>query len=245
MEAQLDEHPHAVRVPDASTLLDAWEDSLGEPPAQRALAIVAIASGQSSEQAGELAVGERDRRLLELRGALFGSRLDCVADCPRCGQPVDVTFSVGDILLEPRPAPATITVTVGGDDLAARVPTAGDLAALALLRDGDPRDELLARCLPHAAAVALTPAAADALAAALADADPQADVQLALDCPACEQRWSAPFDAAAHLLAELDAWAQRILWEVHVLASGYGWREPDTLRLSPTRRRFYLEALGA
>jgi hypothetical protein len=248
MQALLAESSPAVRVPDAASLLDAWESSLTQPPAQRALAIVAVAvaGALSAEQAGALPVGERDRKLLELREALFGSRVDCTADCPRCGEPIDVMFSVGDVLLAPQRAPETITVAIAGTDVAARVPTAADLAAIAQLPDGgDPRGVLLARCLPQASLPELSSEAADALAAALADADPQADVQIALDCPCCEQRWSAPFDIATHLIAELDAWAQRILWEVHVLACRYGWREPDTLRLSPTRRRFYLEALSA
>jgi hypothetical protein len=245
MEPPVAGRPAGVRVPDAGSLLRAWEDTLGQPPAQRALAIIAVACAQSPQQAGALSVGERDHQLLELREALFGSRLDCVADCPRCDEPVDVTFSVGDIRLEPLPAPARVTVAIAGAELQARVPTAADLAALAWLPDRDPRVELLARCLPESATLELSPAAADTVAAALAGADPQADVQLALDCPSCEHHWSAPFDVASHLLTELDSWAQRILWEVHVLACAYGWREPDTLRLSPTRRQFYLEALGA
>jgi hypothetical protein len=224
MQSSLAAQPDAVRVPDARSLLEAWEAGVGQPPALRALAIAALAG--------------------ELREALFGSRLECIADCPACDAQVELSFAVGDVLLSPQPSPAQVSVTVGTGELHARLPTAADLAALALAPARDPRDELLARCVADRPAP-LPDEAADALAAALAAADPQADVRLALACPSCEERWSAPFDVATHLLGELDDWAQRMLWDIHALARAYGWREADTLELSPTRRRFYLEAIGA
>lgn len=232
-------------VPDARSLLAAWEDSAGQPPARRALSIAATAGALSAQQADMLTVGARDRLLLELREALFGSRVDCVADCPACEAPVELTFSIGDIRVGSQQTPTPITVALAERQVQVRLPTAGDLAALACRSQRDARDELLTRCLLQPATLTLCPATADTLAAALAAADPQADVQLSLDCPSCEHHWSAAFDVAAQLLDELDAWAQRILWEIHVLASAYGWREDDTLKLSATRRQFYLEALGA
>lgn len=244
MQTSLAEFEDAVRVPDARSLLDAWEDGVGQPPALRALTIVALTAQHPAADAGAMTVGERDRRLLQLREALFGSRLDCVSECPACDEQVELSFPVSAILVAPTPRPARqVSIAVAGAQIAARLPTAADLAALTQAVDRDPRDELLARCLPDDAAP-LAGAAASALAAALAAADPQADVRLTLDCPACEHRWSAPFDVASHLLDELDAWAQRTLWDVHALARAYGWREADTLALSPTRRRFYLEAIG-
>lgn len=244
MQTSLAELPDAVHVPDAGSLLDAWEDGIGQPPALRALTIVALTGQQPPRDAGALTVGERDRRLLELREALFGSRLDCVSACPACDEQVELSFPVSAILVAPsRRAPEHVSVTVTGDEIHARLPTAADLAALAQVTDRDPREELLARCLP-ADAGPLPAAAADALAAALAAADPQADVRLTLDCPSCEHRWSAPFDVANHLLGEVDVWAQHTLWDIHALARAYGWREADTLALSPTRRQFYLEAIG-
>jgi len=35
------------------------------------------------------------------------------------------------------------------------------------------------------------------------------------------------------------------LSDVHTLARAYGWRERDILTLSPTRRQFYLNMVGA
>ena len=79
----------------------------------------------------------------------------------------------------------------------------------------------------------------------LADADPQTDVRFALACPACGFDWSAPFDVVAFLWAEIDVWANRLLGDVHVLASAYGWSEPDVLAVSPARRRSYLQMVCA
>ena len=71
------------------------------------------------------------------------------------------------------------------------------------------------------------------------------DLELALECPDCSQRWLAAFDIATFLWHEIDVWARRTLREVHALARAYAWREPDVLALSPTRRQIYLELSGA
>ena len=84
----------------------------------------------------------------------------------------------------------------------------------------------------------------EALASTMAEADPQGDVELALECPACGHAWRAGFDVASFLWAELDAWSRRTLDDVHVLASAYGWSENEILALGP-RRQHYLERVGA
>jgi hypothetical protein len=85
----------------------------------------------------------------------------------------------------------------------------------------------------------------DAVIARMAEADPQADVQLDLSCPACRHRWLAVFDIVSFLWSEIDASARRTLQDVHRLATAYGWREPDILALTPWRRQVYLEMAGA
>ena len=64
----------------------------------------------------------------------------------------------------------------------------------------------------------------------MAEADPQAEIELALACPACGHAWFALFDIAAFLWSEIHAWAQRTLHDVHILARAYGWREPKSAR---------------
>ena len=77
--------------------------------------------------------------------------------------------------------------------------------------------------------------------AQLAAADTGADPQLALHCPACGLAWSERLDIASWLWNEVDLRAQRLLDEVHCLASAYGWSEPQILALSAPRRRAYLD----
>jgi hypothetical protein len=91
----------------------------------------------------------------------------------------------------------------------------------------------------------LPAAVVDAVAKEMAEADPQADVQVAVACPMCGHRGRATFDIVSFLWSEVDAWACRILREVHTLASAYGWCERDILALSPVRRQFYLAMVGA
>jgi len=92
-------------------------------------------------------------------------------------------------------------------------------------------------------AAALPAEVVTAIAQCMAEADPQADVQLALACPQCQHAWEASFDIVSYFWSEIQAWAGRILREVHSLASAYGWREAEILALSPWRRQAYLELI--
>lgn len=80
-----------------------------------------------------------------------------------------------------------------------------------------------------------------ALAAELVRRDPQAELLLALSCPACGHGWESELDVPSFVSEELHGWARRLLLEVHLVASAYGWSEPEILRLTPARRRIYLE----
>ena len=79
----------------------------------------------------------------------------------------------------------------------------------------------------------------------LATADPMAETRVALTCPACDHAWNDSIDVASFIWAELEARARRLLWEVHSLASAYGWSESETLALSAARRAMYLEMVRA
>ena len=66
-----------------------------------------------------------------------------------------------------------------------------------------------------------------------------------LECSACGRRWQVVLDIESFLWTKFGGLARRLLREVHALARAYGWREPDILAMSATRRHYYLEMAGS
>jgi len=247
-----------MRQPSTSELLGAWERGLGQAPPHVALALLSVALPQAApDDLARLSIGQRDGCLLDLREASFGPRVVGVATCQGCAEQLELDFDIGEIRVQP-PAEGEassggpLAVSACGYRVDIRLPDTHDLASS--IRDGDveaTRRALLERCVVEARhdgspvpAVALPPPVVEAVEARMEELDPQADIRLALSCPECASRWEAIFDIVSFLWMELHAWACRILSEVHLLASAYGWRERDVLALSPARRRFYLQAVG-
>jgi len=241
----------AIPLDDAA-LLSAWERTLAVARPWREVALLAAASGEPADGLARLPVGERDRRLLAVREQAFGSRLECETACPACGARLELELEAAEIRLPSRDAePSDYRMVEGGTVVTFRLPDSVDVAAC-VDQPTDPEDVLLARCVVaathHGAPVdgaALPPGVRERLAERMAELDPQADLLLNLTCPDCARTWQAAFDPAGFLLAEIDAWASRILGEVDRLARAYGWSEAEILALSPLRRRRYLELAGA
>jgi base plate protein len=247
-------------------LLTVWESGLGQPPVHRALTLAAAASGADVAELAELSVGRRDALLLALRQRCFGRRLPCVVGCPSCAERLELSLGVDDVRVEP-PAADSAQVEVAGVRVTFRPPNSRDLLDLELDLDlnleldltvdagpavPDARRRLVANCVVDArTADGPVPAddldddVLDAVAERMGEADPQADVLLMLTCSSCGHDWGAPFDVAGYLWDEVDAYARRLLHDVHTLATAYGWSEAEALSVSPARRRFYLEAAGS
>lgn len=243
----------------AAELLDVWERGQNRKPYEQALLLLHAAYPGSEEAVlEEWSIGRRDAHLLTLREWLFEEALTSVADCPRCGERLELNFTASDIRAEPGEEPGeanpegTFSCRVAGYDLTLRPPSTGDLKALDRAGGDTPaRRWLLGRCLirgnrggEEAVAESLPEEAVREAWARIAEADPQAEVHLNVACSACGHAWALLFDIVSYLWAELDAWAGRILGEVHLLAKAYGWGEAEILALSPRRRRFYLDKVS-
>jgi hypothetical protein len=226
-----------MQAPRAAELLGAWERSAALGPVQREDALLRLTD--PGVEPGELAVGERDARLVELRELLFGRELDGAAGCPGCGEPVQYVLDTGS-LLAGRPEQSSLTLEVGGRELFVRLPTGADLAQAASAGGLEEATTLL---LERVVDEALPAEVVAELVERLAALDPLADAQLALTCPGCGHEWTLAFQIGAWLWSELEAWAWRTLLDVHTLASAYGWTEDEILALGP-RRELYLELAG-
>jgi hypothetical protein len=236
-------------------LLSVWEHGLSQSALDRALTLLEAACLDTPRDAlAALSIGRRDADLLTLREWTFGPGMSSVVVCPGCGNQVEIAFDVSAVRASPDPAPAPgVDVAVADYQLQIRPPNSADLAAIAAEPvAGQRRRRLFERCLISARrdgrpaeACELPDEAIDAVADRLALADPQADVRLNIFCPFCGNDWRAVFDIVTFFWSEIEAWACRVLREVHILASAYGWREQDILALTPVRRQCYLEMVGA
>lgn len=240
----------------AATLLAAWERALPQNPVRRALTLLAVAwPEKSEEQWANVSIGERDGYLLRLRDEVFGCQLEATTVCPVCGERLQLSFSTQAIRAQaPQPSSSDgrFRVEASGYEVSARLPTSADLMEIADCPDGAGREVLLKRCLTALRsdgevvdAAALPEQIVKTVIEQMAQADPQAEVQIALACPACSHSWSMVFDILSYVWSEIDDWAQRLLMEVHALASAYGWSERDIISMSARRRRLYLEMVGA
>lgn len=244
-----------VHPPTSAELLEIWEQGCSQSLPRRAQLLLACAYPELGDSdLDALPIGRRDSLLMNLRGWLFGPDLSMVATCPACAESLESTLQIDDLRLDAAHPGAMHTASIAGWELRFRSPTQGDL--LAVSTDNNTRSAclgVLSRCLLEARAADGSPATAatlpDSIASAItqkmASADPQANVELALVCPACAHAWVVGFDIVSFLWKEIHIWAQRTLRDVHRLARAYGWCEADVLALSPTRRQLYLSMCGS
>jgi len=133
-----------------------------------------------------------------------------------------------------------------------RLPDSYDLAGIVGLSDPEAaRGSLLGSCILSSAFEGsevgleeLPEAVIAQITGRMADADPLAEVELALACPGCGIEWPLAFDIQSFLWRKIEERAGRLLREIHALASAYGWREDDILALTEVRRRAYLERIS-
>jgi DNA-directed RNA polymerase subunit RPC12/RpoP len=243
-----------MRILSASELLDVWERGLAQQPLERALELLGAACPEMSPDAlAHISIGRRDAGLLTLRAWTFGAQMAGVISCARCGDRLELVLDLAGLPLPSLGAEATeVSLELPGYEIRFRPPNSADLAACASLGLVAIRAQLLARCVIEVRSESRTVAAdqlpehcMQAIMERMAEADPQADIQVDIACPACNHRWRQTFDIVSFFWSEIDAWARRVLREVHSLALAYGWSENEILALSPRRRQLYLEMAGA
>ncbi|HEX3402223.1 MAG TPA: hypothetical protein VGH23_01985 [Rhizomicrobium sp.] len=241
-----------MQAPTISQALAAWERGTGRGAVERSLELFAIARPDAPLDAlADACLGERDGALFELREAMFGPELSGRFSCAACGEQQEINLNLSDLKSTGAHQHAPLSLSSGDYALELRLLTSRDMLAAAAV----PFDEgriLLERSVISASregesvqTQSLPPCVVDDIARTLADADPDADLKLNMACSNCGHETRMTFDIGTFLWEEVDAWADRMLREVHTLAASYGWTERDILELSPQRRRRYLELASA
>ena len=238
-------------------IVQLWETGQRQHPLERMLTLLTAAlPGVPRSDLLNLSVGQRDAYLLMLRERSFGSQFAGFAACPHCQERLECQFTVADIWSGAAPVASLgqeLPLQIEDYMVQMRLPTQADLLAIVGSRNVEvARASLLERCVREVihngkaiAATALPDEIVTAIGEQILQLDPQAEVQLTLHCPSCEHSWSVLFDITTFLWAEISSQARRLLREVHLLASAYGWHEADILAMSAIRRQYYLEMVAS
>ncbi len=224
--------------PSDSDCLWLAERGASRHPLDRTLLLAAVA--EPAVAWADRPLGARDACLMALRCAWFGPSLDAVLACRACGELLSLQFDLSR-LAEPATADDD-PVNVQGQRF--RQPTTRDLAAITGLLDVDDAAEaLLCRLALDGVPAGWSNAERAEVGSALDAADPLACLTLDVTCEHCGHGFVAPLDIATTLWEELAAHAARVIDDVHLLASAYGWTEPQVLAMSPARRGLYKQRL--
>jgi hypothetical protein len=221
-----------------TALLGLWERAHDQDRLDRSVTLAKAAASQPADVMS-WPVGRRERALLTLMVQWGHEELDVVLTCPACEEKLETTLPVS-ALLALEPPPPSVDVELSDGPHTVRPVDSADLHAV---RETETADEAL-----HLLAARLlddhqprSPDDLAILASALEEADPLAEVRLSPACVACGAQWQATLEIVDHVWQSLTTRAQRLMHEVHLLASHYHWSEERILALTPQRRRVYLD----
>jgi hypothetical protein len=258
---------HAIGGSDDKLVDDLYAEGL--PVRRNSLLLAHCVSGFGSEEKpeilGDLSMGDREALLLHARRLTFGGQIDCVLACPACEERMDFQLCIDKLLLPvctdalPRYFEELLVSEGRRFRVRFRIPSGNDVdEALSMSNGtvGQAVKEILSRCVEWVRTDEQPGVARDLsmedwpeglagqISARMSELDPQAETELQLVCPACHHSFATCFDVGDYFARELAARSRCLYHEVHELALAYHWSEADILKLSPRRRRLYLDLLA-
>jgi hypothetical protein len=235
-----------VRALSTSELLELWERGAGLHLLDRGLLALSTALPDvSAASIADWPLGQRNRALLELYRSAFDPMLRGWAQCSECGEKME--FEIDARKLEGSAADGGSDTVVEWNGGRYRLPTSRDLAEVSRASTTEAATiALVNRCQSgDAREHEFGVEELEALGESLAAADSLAEVRIALTCPSCGNESDETIELVAFLWTQLEGRARRVFWEVHALASAYGWNEREVLSLTPMRRAHYLAMVQA
>ena len=235
------------------SLLLLWEQGLSQSLIEKSLRlIVHTFPGLDIQTAAALSIGDRDARLLRIRKALFFFFLQNATHCPACGEKIEWEMPVSGLELQtiqPAAERPQLEFQYQNKELVMRLPNTMDvLEAIELESPEEQSNSLLQRCilrssLPFERVEDYPESLKSDILHQMESLDPQANIEIQVQCPACQHAWNMLFDIMNYLWTEIGQLAHRLLQDVFLLARSFGWPEAEILAMSRTRRNWYIQML--
>lgn len=239
-----------MRALSSSEIVALWDESARCPRSRLgALLLAPVFPDRTQGELLSLTIGESNEWLFRLHRQLAGELLDLVVDCPQCGQRLE--FAMNSSALVPDDAgqrrESETLLEYQGYRILLRPLSLRDLAAI---REQETLEAVTGQLLRRAVVTAsvqvedLPEAVLAEIAEQMPVLDPHSELRLSLTCPDCGRKWISLIDIAALVKDEIAACAGKVMEEVHVLATAYGWSEQEILALHPKRRSSYLRMVS-
>jgi hypothetical protein len=238
----------SMRALNNADFLTLWENGHRLHPLDRALlAIRASLPEDSANSPADWPLGRRNRALAQLRTLYFGPKLQGWMSCIQCGEKLEFEVDCRALANTPEPTPGQ-QISVSGNTF--RLPTSRDLALIANEQHPDKAAlHLLQNCVIPSPDIVnpatWSEATVEEVAQQMALADPLAEISLGFECPVCQHTSEEILDLPSFLWAEIESRARRLLFEIHALATAYGWAESAILAMTDIRRATYLQMVNA
>ncbi|WP_028022104.1 hypothetical protein [Enterovibrio calviensis] len=248
--------------------VELWEKAADMLPPQRAVAMVsAFIPVQYHGEVIEWTLAGRDHFLLQAYRTEFGEPISVVGACSECEAKTQLSFTVSEVLASSSDRlninaldteintelylPFYETFNAGMCSGRFRLPIVRDLFALSAF---DASVSTLAQCVLEPASYRDVARSIElledsdsawqgfyqALETRMLDVEPLTIVSLNSACTECGAETEHQFDIAHQFWSMMTADVERQLWDVHLLASAYGWSSHDILSMSPARRRQHI-----
>ncbi len=247
-------------VLDHRDLLAAWELCQHRSCDELAVGLLELFSGMSPQDCLHLPLGERDFFLLSAYKQNFAAELEVCDQCGECDETIEFRLPI-DELLSARIAAVPALLEVAAEGWVVACKPLHSMAVIETQREMSPEanddfedvgrrvtKRLIERVSESGTERGIndlpTPVL-DVVADRCCTIHPLAEVKVHPRCPECEHQWSAVLDITGFLSQRINLLADRLLHQIHRLASHYGWTEDDILNLSAARRAAYLQCTYA
>lgn len=198
--------------------------------------------------AQKLASPDRDRIMAAIYQQTYGDQIKGTLECSECEALFDMDFSLAgfvDHTHQPQPEAATKRLNDGSfllaDGLQMRLPTGEDEMSVMGLSEEELANKLLERCLIKGKAEEVQPEVMESLA----ELAPMLQTEITSTCPECGHEMAVFFDIQVYLLQSLLQDQEGLSWEIHRLATAYGWGLKEILELPRSVRKRYSNLIEA